>query len=480
MKFVKNSKELGTAVNHILSIHEQLVISSGTLESAEKLKHWREAVKEMREVLESIRAIADRTDNVPQMLIGVDKSIHWTDDISWMVWLESPTADPVLVRVPTTPKPENQPTSNVAPSHPMSINKGEGKALPAELQAIEQEWTTQGDVNKDGESEVVEPDIQMDEEMSEPVHGRHKSQSQTKWLSRRDGEPKGEGMSAPSDPPTTPKPKYGQAQVTARTTPPPNPHACRTCINCKVVCTWTIGNILCNLCKKCKIGCGKGNVRCASMACTPKTPAKCQATPTPCNSPRPQMPILLSEVEGSLSSAPQQKVTWAVALIVHPPQEAPQKHAVPPMIRAEPLTNTPLPCQDLIFGQVDEVDRQVADVAGPILVQYQDCMQALEGELADCQLTVGMLTHKIETLRASMHSAHPAQNTPPPPIEADLFNLFGLSTNNAATVEAEESITMQLQGLVFMATPSGQEMVTSSQQDPGLATEENRMRDDWE
>ncbi|KAI6037341.1 hypothetical protein BKA83DRAFT_4120841 [Pisolithus microcarpus] len=244
----------------------------------------------------------------------------------------------------------------------MSIDKGKGKALPAESQAIEWEWTTQGDVNEDGESEVVEPDIQMDEETSEP------------WSSRRDGEPKGEGMSVPSDPPMMPKPKYGQAQVAARTTPPPDPHACRTCINCK-----------------CKIGCGKGNVQCASTARTPKTPAKCQATPTPSNSPQPRMPIPpqadgdtipLSEVEGSSSSAPQQQV---------------------------------------------------------------------------------------KTLRASMHGTHPAQNTAPPPIEADLFDLFGPSTNNTATVEDKESITTQLQGLVFMATPSSQEMATSGRQDPSLA-----------
>ncbi|KAI6022171.1 hypothetical protein PISMIDRAFT_19512 [Pisolithus microcarpus 441] len=426
MKFVKNSRELGAAVNRILSIYEWLVISSGTLESAVKLKRWREAVKEMRE--ESVRAIADRTDNVPPMLIGVDKFIRWTDDIGtpgapfpdwnsclfptpasiaghpwlltiesrfdathagWMVQLESPTADPVLVRVPMTPEPENQPVSNVAPSHPVSIDKGKGKALPAESQAIEQERTTQGDVNEDGESEVVEPDVQMDEETSEPVRGRskkrarsqseswpsstrRKSQSWTKRSSRRDGEPKGE------------------------------------------------------------------------------------------------------------------------ALIVRPPREAPQKHAVPPTIRAEPSTNTPLPVppippidpsnisyhhrlddiikhQDLIFGRVDEVDRWVADVAGRILVQYQDRMQALEGELADCWLTVGTLTHEIETLRASMHGAHPAQNTAPPPIKADLFDLFGPSTNNAATVEAEESIATQLQGLVFTATPSSQEMATSGWQDPSLA-----------
>ncbi|KAI6016891.1 hypothetical protein BKA83DRAFT_11361 [Pisolithus microcarpus] len=503
MKFVKNSKELGTTVNCILSIYERLVISLGTLESAVKLKRWREAVKEMRE--ESVRAIADRTDNIPPMLIGVDKFIRWMDDIStpgipfpdwnsclfptpasiaghpwlltiksrfdatragWMVRLESPTADPVLVRVPMTPEPENQPVSNVAPSHPVSVDKGKGKALPAESQAIKRERMTQGDVNEDGESEVVEPDVQMDEEMSEPVRGRskkrarsqsesrpsstrRKSQSQTKWSSRRDGEPKGEGMSAPSDPPTTPKPKYGWAQVAACTTPPPDPHACRTCINCKVVCTWTVGNIPCDLCKKRKIGCGKAH--------TPKTPAKRQATPTPCNSPRPQTPISkraqipLSEVEGLSSSAPQRRVIDPSNISYH--------------CRLDDI----IKCQDLIFGRVDEVDRRVADVAGRILVQYQDRMQALEGELADCRLTVGTLTHEIETLRASMHGAHPAQNTAPPPIEADLFDLFGPSTNNAATVEAEESITTQHQGLVFMVTPSGQEMAMSGRQDPSLA-----------
>ncbi|KAI6017697.1 hypothetical protein BKA83DRAFT_4496826 [Pisolithus microcarpus] len=184
MKFVKNSKELGAAVNRILSIYERLVISSGTLESAVKLKRWREAVKEMREVLESVRAIADRTDNVPPMLIGVDKFIRWTDDIGtpgvpfpdwnsclfptpasiaghpwlltiesrfdatragWMVRLESPTADPVLVRVPTTPEPENRP----------------GKALPAESQAIERERCHAPKVFGDQSSIAQEPPLTL-------------------------------------------------------------------------------------------------------------------------------------------------------------------------------------------------------------------------------------------------------------------------------------------------------------------------------
>ncbi|KAI6014227.1 hypothetical protein BKA83DRAFT_4129870 [Pisolithus microcarpus] len=73
MKFIKNLKELNTAVNEILGIFYRLVVSSGRLESAEKLQSWREAVKEMRRVLESVRNTANRTDNVPLLLIGVDR-----------------------------------------------------------------------------------------------------------------------------------------------------------------------------------------------------------------------------------------------------------------------------------------------------------------------------------------------------------------------------------------------------------------------
>ncbi|KAI6023516.1 hypothetical protein BKA83DRAFT_4479452 [Pisolithus microcarpus] len=490
MKFVKNLKELGAAVNCILSIYEQLVISSGTLESAEKLKRWREAVKEMRE--ESIRAIANRTDNVPPMLIGVDKFICWTDDIStpgipfpnwnsclfptpasiaghpwlltiesqfdatcagWMVWLESPTAGPVLVRVPMTPEPENQPISNVAPSHPVSIDKGKGKALPAESQAIEWEQMTQGDVNKDGESEVVEPDIQMDEEMSEPVCGRSKkrarsqseswpsstrckSQSWTKQLSRRDGEPKGEVMSVPSDPPMMPKPKYGWAQVAACTTPPPDPHACRTCINCKLE-IYHATHV-----KSVRLAVGRVTSNVHQQLILPRPLQNIKPLPPP---------ITLLDLKCLY-------LHRQMMIQCHPPQKKVQvsKHAQIPLSEVEGSSSS-------------APQWWVADVAGQILVQYQDHMQALEGELADCQLMVGTLTCEIETLRASVHGAHPAQNTAPPPVEADLFDLFRPSTNNAATVEAEESITTQLQGLVFTATPSGQEMATSGQQDPSLA-----------
>ncbi|KAI6001993.1 hypothetical protein EDD15DRAFT_2192689 [Pisolithus albus] len=633
MKFVKNSKELGVAVNRILSTYERLVVTSGTMESAERHKRWREAVKEMRNVLESVRAIADRTDNVPPTLIGVDKFIHWTDDIGnpgvpfpdwpsslfptpasiaghpwlltvesrfdatragWMVRLESPTATPVLVRVPTPPVPENQPAANVAPSHPESADKGKEKALPAESQAIGQQPTSRGDGNEDGESEVVEPDVPMDDQTSEPVCGRskkspsqsrptstrrksqsrpsrsgrkggenevvgldvpmddqtsepvrgrsnkrarspsqsrptstrRKSQSRARRSGTKGGEDKGEGTSTLPDAETTPKPKYGRAQVAARTTPPPDPNACSTCVNRKVVCTWTVGNIPCDPCKKRKIGCGKGSARRASMARTPKTPAKRQATPTPPNSPRPRTPVPPqvddnatqpprkkariskraqnppNQGEGSSSSAPQRRVT----VVIRPPQPPEKKHAVPPTIRDEVSARIPLPAppippshehspplqpmpqhpsntswdrrlddiiqrQDLIFGRLDEVDRRVEDVARRIPDHREDRLLALEGQLADCRLTIGTLTREVETLRASVHGNHPARVIAPPPVDQDLLDVFGPSEINATTEEAEESVAAQLPCLVVTETQTGQELGTRGQQEPSLAAQ---------
>ncbi|KAI6112545.1 hypothetical protein F5141DRAFT_1062963 [Pisolithus sp. B1] len=72
--FVKNSSALQDAVDHILIIFERLIINMGGLEEAAKLQQWRDA--------EAVRSIVNRTDNVLHMLIGVDKYIHWTENIS--------------------------------------------------------------------------------------------------------------------------------------------------------------------------------------------------------------------------------------------------------------------------------------------------------------------------------------------------------------------------------------------------------------
>ncbi|KAI5981020.1 hypothetical protein EDD15DRAFT_2204741 [Pisolithus albus] len=554
MKFVKNSKELGVAVNRILSTYERLVITSGTMESAERHKCWREAVKEMRNVLESVRAIADRTDNVPPTLIGVDKFIHWTDDIGnpgvpfpdwpsslfptpasiashpwlltiesrfdatragWMVRLESPTATPVLVRVPTPPAPKNQPAANVAPSHPESVDKGKEKALPAESQAIGQQPTSRGDGNEDGESEVVEPDVPMDDQTSEPVRGRskkspsqsrptstrrksqsrpsrsgrkggesevvgldvpmddqtsepvcgrsnkrarspsqsrptstrRKSQSRARRSGMKGGEDKGEGTSMLPDAQTTPKPKYGRAQVAARTTPPPDPNACSTWVNRKVVCTWTVGNIPCDPCKKRKIGCGKGSAHRASTARTPKTPAKRQATPTPPNSPRPRTPVP-PQVDDNAMPPPRKKARIS-------------KRAQNPPNQGEGSSSS--------APQRQVIDRRVEDVARRIPHHRDDRLLALEGQLADCWLTIGTLTREVETLRASMHGNHPARVIAPPPVDQDLLDVFGPSKINATTEEAEESVAAQLPGPVVTETQTSQELGTRGQQEPSLA-----------
>ncbi|KAI6110300.1 hypothetical protein EDD16DRAFT_1711011 [Pisolithus croceorrhizus] len=79
--FVKNSLALQDTVNHILIIFKRLIINLGRLEEAAKLQQWRDAVRDIRGELEAVRSIANRTDNVPHMLIGVDKYVHWTENI---------------------------------------------------------------------------------------------------------------------------------------------------------------------------------------------------------------------------------------------------------------------------------------------------------------------------------------------------------------------------------------------------------------
>ncbi|KAI6102908.1 hypothetical protein F5141DRAFT_1065494 [Pisolithus sp. B1] len=71
--FVKNSLALQDAVDHILIIFERLIVNLGGLEEAAKLQQWRDAVRDIRGELEAVRSIANRTDNVPHMLIGMDK-----------------------------------------------------------------------------------------------------------------------------------------------------------------------------------------------------------------------------------------------------------------------------------------------------------------------------------------------------------------------------------------------------------------------
>ncbi|KAI6009297.1 hypothetical protein EDC04DRAFT_2610616 [Pisolithus marmoratus] len=402
--FVKTSQQLTDAITCILEIYNRLVIGMDSLE------------------LESVRSIANRTDNVPHLLIGVDKFIHLKDDIGsehvpfpdwynclfpsldsisdhlwlltverqydathagFMVWQEMSTSKLVLVaRRATMPETTTPTTSNVGTSYAMSVKKGKKKVMSGELGAAEKEV--------DGESEVGEKDIEMAEDLSEPVWGRSKKRArshskswpQSRWRSQSQAmqrgmkgvEGHGEGTPAPSNPPPSPKPKYGRAQLATRTTPPPDPEACGMCINCKV------------------------------------------------------------EKDTGLSRWPGLSEQSSSFIIVSP---------------------------TTVNYQINDVERQVAWYEGHTSAILQDHMQVLEQELANCQLDVTTLTHEMEMLRASVHGAQPAQTTGIASADEDLLNLFGLSNNNTPMDEAKESIAMELHGLVLMATPSTHDISTN-------------------
>ncbi|KAI6107926.1 hypothetical protein F5141DRAFT_1064223 [Pisolithus sp. B1] len=70
--FVKNSLALQDTVDRILTIFETLIVNSGGLDKVEKLEQWRNTVRDIQWELESVRSIANRTDNIPHMLIGMD------------------------------------------------------------------------------------------------------------------------------------------------------------------------------------------------------------------------------------------------------------------------------------------------------------------------------------------------------------------------------------------------------------------------
>ncbi|KAI6018284.1 hypothetical protein EDC04DRAFT_2607886 [Pisolithus marmoratus] len=81
MKFVKMLPQLTDAIQCILCIYKRSIINSGRLEEAEMRQLWRQGVLEILEVLESIRPIANRTDTIPPMLIGVDMYICWMENM---------------------------------------------------------------------------------------------------------------------------------------------------------------------------------------------------------------------------------------------------------------------------------------------------------------------------------------------------------------------------------------------------------------
>ncbi|KAI6034787.1 hypothetical protein EDC04DRAFT_2604940 [Pisolithus marmoratus] len=137
-------------------------------------------------------SIANRTDNVPHLLIGVDMFIHWMDNIGakgvpFPNWynclfpsLDAISGHPWLLTVKWC---------DMGASNTVSIDKGKGKVVPGEPEAMHREVASRHDVNDDGESEVGEMELEVDKDISEPAWStRQKSQLQATQAGRKDVE----------------------------------------------------------------------------------------------------------------------------------------------------------------------------------------------------------------------------------------------------------------------------------------------------
>ncbi|KAI6111366.1 hypothetical protein F5141DRAFT_1063660 [Pisolithus sp. B1] len=188
--FVKNSSALQDTVNHILIIFERLIVNLGGLEEAAKLQQWRDA--------EAVRSIANRTDNVPHMLIGVDKYVHWTENIGtpgipfpnwhqalfppiesiaghlWLLTVEQQFDVGLGLQMPASMTELAASTSSSTSTRSKGHIPMCSTWLAKELVVIlEEKSITQEDDNGD-ESKVVKEDIDMDEAIIEPAHGQSK------------------------------------------------------------------------------------------------------------------------------------------------------------------------------------------------------------------------------------------------------------------------------------------------------------------
>ncbi|KAI6104314.1 hypothetical protein F5141DRAFT_1216853 [Pisolithus sp. B1] len=199
--FVKNSPALQDTVDCILTIFEMLIVNSGGLDEVEKLEQWRNAVRDIQQELESVRSIANRTDNIPHMLIGMDKYIHWMENISmpgipfpdwcqalfppiesiaghlWLLTIEWQYDVGLQVQPPAPTTEPVGSTLSATPSRTLSASRS--STMPHMTTGMvamsEGILITQEDDNRE-ESEVVEEDIEMDEAVIEPAHGQSQKQ----------------------------------------------------------------------------------------------------------------------------------------------------------------------------------------------------------------------------------------------------------------------------------------------------------------
>ncbi|KAI5999150.1 hypothetical protein EDD15DRAFT_2193838 [Pisolithus albus] len=320
--FVKNSPRLNKTVKHILAIYDQRVVSTQHLTTPERLESWREALKAIREELESVRPIINETDDVPHMLIGVDKFLHWSEKLGtrgnpFPQWNDAifPKIDliaghPWLLPVKERPNASHEgavakpidPASNSSGMSSITGNKGKYvETLSRKQVAVDR--PSKAAVEDDGESEVEEEVDELMEEDEDVNQTRGRSNKR----GRAQGTPSRSSARASSrsrarkvitDAESSPKvgrssrqtsdaavdSKYGRAQMAARTTPPPNPKSCGTCISRKVVCTRSMKEGACDPCKQRKIACTQATRRRA-----PSTTRRSKAAPT-ANTPRRRNP----------------------------------------------------------------------------------------------------------------------------------------------------------------------------------------------
>ncbi|KAI6111914.1 hypothetical protein EDD16DRAFT_1516015 [Pisolithus croceorrhizus] len=214
--FIKNSLALQDAVNHILTIFKMLIVNLG-------------------------RSIANRTDNVLHMLIGMDKYIHWMENISipgipfpnwhqalfpliecitghlWLLTVKwqydaglqvqplAPTTEPVGLTSSAMPsrtllalRSSTMPcmTAKGSAGHILTCStpsaKGKARATSEGMVAMLEEISITWEDNNREESKVIKEDIKMDEAVIKPACG----QSQKQGRGRKGMQNKGEDTPA--------------------------------------------------------------------------------------------------------------------------------------------------------------------------------------------------------------------------------------------------------------------------------------------
>ncbi|KAI6004933.1 hypothetical protein EDD15DRAFT_2191672 [Pisolithus albus] len=320
---VQKSPELQKSVERILQIFDRCVVSTMNLMEAERLKCWKEAVKAITGELDSVRPIINMTDSHP-WLLAIDR------------WSNNDRRD-LSLHHGTSSSAERGQTGT-------SSRKGKQKEGDGEV-PVTVDHPIIPTLDDKGESEVHEVDELVDTMTTKSTRGR---------------------------PDAAMGSKYGHAQFSAQTTPPPNPDSCGTCILRKVVCTRSADSGACDPCKARKIGCTQASHRRAPSTTRRSKTAATTNTPTRRNPSRArkiprrrdESPGTEGEPEdeppatkkchtsvaidgtphpsGSSAAKPKNQPFGKVHTVIIPTPKRTSSYAIPPARRAEPSGSTPV------------------------------------------------------------------------------------------------------------------------------------------